>query len=252
MTGTPVEHRFYGELADWWPLISPPEEYAEEAEFAAALLQPDPSGDRRPEVLELGSGGGHLASHLADRFDLTLVDLHEPMVAVARRLIPAATHAVGDMRTVRLDRDFDAVLIHDAVDYMTTEADLARAIATAYEHCRPGGRVVIVPDDVAETFEERTDHGGTDGDEGRAVRFLEWTYDPDPTDGTTVTQYTFVLRAIDGSVRVVSETHHFGLFSRETWLRLMSEAGFSASAHSEIAAEGDQPRLWFVGTRAAR
>ena len=43
---------------------------------------------------------------------------------------------------------------------MTTEADLAAAIATAYEHCRPGGRVVIVPDDVAETFEPHTDHGG--------------------------------------------------------------------------------------------
>lgn len=251
MTDNPIEHRFYGELADWWPLISPPEEYAEEAEFAAALLQPEPTGARRPEVLELGSGGGHLASHLADRFDLTLVDLSEPMVEVARRLIPAATHAVGDMRTVRLDRDFDAVLIHDAVDYMVTEADLARAVATAYAHCRPGGRVVIVPDDVAETFEERADHGGIGGADGRAVRFLSWSYDPDPTDSETLTQYTFVLREADGAVHVVSETHRCGLFSRETWLRLMTEAGLTATAHSEITAEGDQPRLWFVGTRDA-
>lgn len=248
MTASPVENRFYGELADWWPLISPPEEYAEEAAFAASLLQPTP-GDGRPEVLELGSGGGHLASHLADRFGLFLVDLSEPMLAVSRRLNPTATHAAGDMRTVRLDREFDAVLIHDAVDYMTTEADLAAAIATAYAHCRPGGRVVIVPDDVAETFEERSEHGGTDGEDGRAVRFLSWTYDPDPSDSETLTQYTFVLRATDGAVQVVSETHHCGLFPRETWLRLMSEAGLSVSAHSEIATEGQQPRLWFVGIR---
>ena len=163
------------------------------------MLQPGPASDR-PEVLELGSGGGHLASHLADRFALTLVDLSAPMLAVSRRLNPGASHEVGDMRTVRLHREFDAVLIHDAIDYMTTEADLAAAIATAYAHCRPGGRVVIVPDDVMETFEERTEHGGTDGADGRAIRFLSWSYDPDPADSETLTQYTFMLRAADGGV----------------------------------------------------
>jgi hypothetical protein len=29
----------------------------------------------------------------------------------------------GDMRTTRLGRQFDAVFVHDAVCYMTTEAD---------------------------------------------------------------------------------------------------------------------------------
>ena len=33
-----VEHRFYGDLAPWWPLISPPGEYAEEAGFGAVLF----------------------------------------------------------------------------------------------------------------------------------------------------------------------------------------------------------------------
>ncbi len=254
MTASPVEHRFYGELAGWWPLISPPEEYGEEAEFAAGLLDPGPgrmagAGDAQPSVLELGSGGGHLASHLADRFSLTLVDLSEPMLEVSRRLNPTASHHQGDMRSVRLGRQFDAVFIHDAVDYMTSEADLAAAIATAYEHCRPGGRVVIVPDEVAETFEPHTDHGGTDADDGRAVRFLEWSWDPDPADTWTLTEYTFVLRSADGSVEVAHESHRFGLFSRDTWLRLLTDAGLEPSAHSEITAAGHQPRLWFVGRR---
>ena len=48
MTASPVEHRFYGELAGWWPLISPPEEYGEEAEFAAGLLDPGPVAWRAP------------------------------------------------------------------------------------------------------------------------------------------------------------------------------------------------------------
>lgn len=35
----PPALRFYGELAAWWPLISPPEEYEEEAAFAVGLLR---------------------------------------------------------------------------------------------------------------------------------------------------------------------------------------------------------------------
>ncbi|MDN5760743.1 MAG: class I SAM-dependent methyltransferase [Microlunatus sp.] len=241
-----TEHRFYGDFAPWWPLISPPEEYAEEASFAATLLA---AGGATSTVLELGSGGGHLASHLADRFELTLVDLSEPMLTVSRALNPRATHHQGDMRTVRLDQQFDAVFIHDAIDYMTTEDDLRLAIETAYAHCRPGGIAVLVPDDVTESFVERTIYGGSDALDGRAARYLEWSWDPDPHDSWTITIYTFVLREANGAVETSHETHRFGLFSRDVWLALLSETGFSASAHAELPTGEDHPRTWFVGRR---
>ncbi|MBV2185639.1 MAG: class I SAM-dependent methyltransferase [Rhizobium sp.] len=69
----------YEELADWWPLMSPPEEYAAEAGPVASLLMVNATTDR-PRLLELGSGGGHLASHLKARFDMTLVDLSPRML----------------------------------------------------------------------------------------------------------------------------------------------------------------------------
>ena len=65
------------------------------------------------------------------------------------------------MRTVRLGRAFDAVLVHDAVDYMTTEAELGQVIETAFVHCRPGGIAVFVPDHVAETFQAASGGGGS-------------------------------------------------------------------------------------------
>jgi SAM-dependent methyltransferase len=241
-----VEHRFYGDLAPWWPLISPPAEYAEEAAFAADLLAADGATST---VLELGSGGGHVASHLADRFRLTLVDLSEPMLQVSRALNPTASHHRGDMRTVRLGEQFDAVLIHDAIDYMTTEDDLRQAIETAYAHVRPGGIAVLVPDDVAESFEQRTEHGGSDAADGRAARYLEWSWDPDPADSWTITTYTFVLRDANGAVETAHETHRLGLFPRDTWLRLLTDAGFTASAHNELPTGDDHPRTWFVGRR---
>jgi SAM-dependent methyltransferase len=243
------EYRFYGELASWWPLISPPEDYAEESAFAATVLQTASIPVR--EVLELGSGGGHSACHLKQHFTLTLVDLSPDMVAVSRRLNPACDHLVGDMRSVRLDRQFDAVLVHDAVAYMTDEADLRQAVQTCFAHCRPGGVAVLIPDDTLETYQPDADHGGTDGPDGRGVRFLEWSWDPDPTDTWTLTHYVFLLRESDGTTRVVHETHHTGLFGRDTWLRLLTEAGFRAEAVVEVTSDERAPRELFVGHRPA-
>jgi len=242
-----AEYRFYGDLAAWWPLISPPEEYAEEAAFFADVL--DTASIPVRTVLELGSGGGHNAVHLGGRFAMTLVDLSSTMLEVSRELNPGCEHRLGDMRTLRLGRAFDAVLVHDAVDYMTNETDLRSAVATAFAHCRPGGLALFVPDDTAETFAESSDHGGSDGNDGRAARYLDWSWDPDPTDTWILTAYAFLLRDPDGSVQAVNETHRTGLFSREVWLRVLTDAGFTPEAVIEQTSEARTPRELFVGHR---
>ncbi len=242
-----ARYRFYDELADWWPLISPPEDYAEEAAFVATLLQLAAIPVR--DVLELGSGGGHNAVHLKAAFALTLVDLSDGMLAVSRRLNPECEHRRADMRSARLGRSFDAVFVHDAVDYMVTEDDLARAIETAFVHCRPGGVAVFVPDETRETFGESSDHGGSEAPGGRGVRYLEWSWDPDPSDTWTRTEYAFLLRPGDGSVHVVHETHRLGLFGRDDWLHLLATAGFVATVVTEQTSEDRNPRLIFVGHR---
>jgi len=247
MADEAIEHRFYGELAEWWPLISPPEDYAEEAAFAASLLASASSPVH--EVLELGSGGGHNAVHLKARFALTLVDLAEGMLEVSRRLNPECDHHRGDMRTVRLGRRFDAVFVHDAVQYMTSEDDLRLAVETAFVHCRPGGVAVFLPDWIAETFEAATDHGGSDAADGRGVRYLEWEWDPDPDDTWFRTEYAFLLREADGSTRVVHDTHSQGLFGRSTWLRLLAGAGFRPLSLPEETTEDRPRREVFVGHR---
>src|SRR4029453_13835101 len=164
---------FYADLAPWLPLISPPADYAEEAGFATSLLLT--ADGAVAHVLELGSGGGNNASHMKAHFAMTLVALSPTMLEVSGLLNPECEHVVGDMRDVRLGRTFDAVFVHDAIDYMTPEADLRRAIETSFVHCRPGGVAVLVPDHTAETFEPETDHGGADRADGRAARAFWWT-----------------------------------------------------------------------------
>jgi SAM-dependent methyltransferase len=240
--------RLYRDFADWWPLLSAPDEYAEEAaEYTRLILGAVP--DAR-EVLELGSGGGNNASHMKASFELTLVDLSAAMLEVSRRLNPECEHVQGDMRSARLGRTFDAVFVHDAIAYMTTEKDLRGVFATALEHCRPGGVALFVPDSVRETFEPTTDHGGHDGD-GRALRYLEWTWDPDPDDTTVRMDLTYVFHEPDGSVHVELDEHRCGLFPRATWLRGIEEAGFEQVRPVELT--GDEARIGsegYLGTRA--
>src|SRR5262249_18737121 len=126
--GGVTDTRFYGDLASWWPLLSPPEEYAEEAAFAADVIRR--AAPAAVDVLELGSGGGSNAAHLKTSFAMTLTDLAPQMLAVSERVNPECEHIAGDMRTLRLGRQFDAVFVHDAVDYMTTVDDLRAAMET--------------------------------------------------------------------------------------------------------------------------
>src|SRR5262245_44902777 len=162
--------KLYTELAHWWPIFSAKEDHAEEAATFRDILKtavtPPPK-----TVVEFGSGGGNNAFHMKADFAMTLCDASPGMLEVSRDTNPECEHVLGDMRSVRLGRVFDAVFIHDAIMYMTSEDDLRRAIETAFAHLRPGGVALFVPDSVRETFAPSIEHGGHDGD-GRSIRYL--------------------------------------------------------------------------------
>lgn len=217
--------KMYNELAAWWPLLSPLEEYAEEAAFFIHVIS-ESGLPPSPSLLELGCGGGSNAFYLKKLFaDVTLTDLSPQMLAVSLSLNPECEHLQGDMRTLRLGRIYDVVFVHDAIDYMVTSQELGRAIKTAFIHCREGGLALFVPDHVRETFQESTEHDGKDGD-GHSLRYLEWTYDPDENDTMYTTEYVYLLREGNGTAHVEHEQHICGLFSRAEWLRQLREAGF--------------------------
>ena len=236
--------KLYNELADWWPVFSNPADYRREVSHFARLLQQSIRPKPRT-MLELGSGGGNSALYLKKRFAMTLVDRSPRMLTVSRRVNPECVHVRGDIRSMRLGQTFDTVYTHDAICHMTTEADLQAVMRTAYEHCRPGGVALFVPDFVRETFEEGTDQGGSDSERG-SVRFLQWIFDPDPTDTTYVVDFAIMLRGPSGQARVAHDHHLQGLFPRARWMRLLREVGFKPSV-----ARGSEVRDAFLARRPA-
>ena len=238
--------RLYRDLAYLWPLMSPPADYAEEAaHWLRELHRRLPHGRR--SVLELGCGGGHFLSHVAAEYDANGVDLSPAMLDISRNLNPAVIHQLGDMRTVRLGKTFDAVLIHDAIDYMLTEADLLAAFATAKDHLRPGGLLIVAPDHYADTFAPPTLRHETNADGDAELTWVEFSTDADPNDTVIETAYVFFLKR-GGALRVEVDRHTTGLFPIATWERLLRQSGFDVDRVDYPVAEDDSEMFLWVAT----
>ncbi len=213
----------YTSLAHCWPLLSPPEDADGDA-FLAMHLGSQVLGQPPRSLLELGSGGGGLATHLGPEVEVVLNDLSPQMLALSRAVNPSREHVQADLRTLRLRRRFDLVLLGDTIMYMSNEADVRAALDTAAAHLAPGGALLLRPDAVVESFMEGTLQGGFEAEDGTAAQLLEWHHSPEG-DRYRV-DFALLLRAPDGTVQCTHEQHWMGLFDRGRWWGLIRESGF--------------------------
>lgn len=95
-------------------------------------------------ILDVGCGSGEpIGRFLADGgFAVTGIDLSPRLIEFARRALPGGTFIEGDMRTVRLDRTFDAVVAWDSVFHLP-RADHAPVYARFHAWLRPQGRLLV-------------------------------------------------------------------------------------------------------------
>lgn len=239
-------NRLYGDLAYLWPLMSPPEEYADEAPHWRNQIFTRIT--KRPaRALELGAGGGHFLSHLTDILDATAVDLSESMLENARRLNPDVEHIVGDMQSIRLERTFDVVLIHDAIAYMTSEDDLAATFATARAHLESGGVFMTMPDHYIDRPVWPYINHRTYERDGRELTYIEYSA-PDPNEPSLLqSSFLFVITE-NGERRMELDHHTTGLFRVDTWRQLLEEAGFSVERLDYPVADGPISQYLWVAT----
>ena len=241
--------RRYTDLAEWYPLITGPEEYEEEAAFYTHTIL-SATVDPPQTILELGSGAGANAYHYKQHFQtVTLSDLSPQMLEISRQMNPDCEHVEGDMRTMRLNRQFDAVFVHDAVCYMVEPPDLQAVATTAFVHLGEGGVALFAPDQTLDTFTASVESGGRDRQD-RSLRYIIWTSDEDPNDGRYLYECAYLLHERGVWPRCIHEAHECGLFSRQQWLEVLSRAGFAASYqsfnHSELP---DRKLDVFVGVK---
>ncbi|MEQ9453861.1 MAG: class I SAM-dependent methyltransferase [Phycisphaeraceae bacterium] len=216
----------YDDLAHLWPKLSPPDDYAPEAEIINELLTQH-FGDRQLHLLELGAGGGHTLFHLKHHHHCTASDLSESMLAQCRRLNSEVPTIPADMRTLSLDQIFDAILIHDAIDYLLTPEDLLLTFTAAANHLPVGGLLILAPDNTAETFDPSDTATDEQEDDHQTTR-LTSTVSPLDANHTYDLHLTIEITDHQTARTTTHHDHHrCAAFPLDTWLKLLKQAGFT-------------------------
>ncbi|HEX3406423.1 MAG TPA: class I SAM-dependent methyltransferase [Caulobacteraceae bacterium] len=236
----------------YYDLLYADKDYAAEADYVARALGPARS------VLELGSGTGRHGRLLAERgFDVQGVELSPEMAAEAqsqgRVAAPSGAGSfaceVGDLRTFRAGRTFDAVIsLFHVISYQTGNDDLSAAFRTAADHLSPGGIFLFDvwhgPAVLAQQPERRTKQAA---DAARRVRRTA-TPTLDTNASTVRVDYDVTCEDL-----ATGETARFGeehlmryLFPTEIGF-LAAAAGFTQLASEEfLTSHPPSPDTWGV------
>ena len=178
-------------------------------------------------------------------FKLTSVDISEPMLKIAQELNPEVTYQYGDMRTIRLRENFDAVTILDSISYMRTANDLKRTFATAFYHLKPGGVFLTIAEKTAGQLEKSESFVSTYSRGNIEITFLENYYDPDPSDTSFEATFIYLVR-VNGQLEIHTDPHICGIFKLETWHELLKETGFKVIQKSFTEVAGDRSETFPV------
>jgi len=216
--------RLYADLAWTWPIMSSPEEYAEESELFSRTIKEHSEIEART-LLHLGCGGGMNDNTFKKYFQVTGIDISDEMLKTAKRLNPEVRYMNGDMRTLRLGERFDAVIAPDSINYMRTAEDLQSVFQTAYEHLNPGGVFLVIAEETTEKFKQNRTMSSCHSKGDVDLVFIENLYDPDPSNTSYEATFIYLIRQ-KGKLEIHSDHHLLGIFGIGTWHSLLEQVGF--------------------------
>lgn len=133
----------FAEYSRCYDLLYAEKDYHAEAVYVAQHIRA--VTERASTILELGCGTGKHAQHFGpEGFAVHGVDLSSEMIEIARSNqrvdLLDQTFEVGDVRSIRLGRQFDCVLsLFHVMSYQTTNEDVRNTFQTAFEHTLQGG-----------------------------------------------------------------------------------------------------------------
>lgn len=239
----------YDELAWTEAWLEDPAGVEEEVASYHRLLK-EHAGRPVREVLHLGCGAGAHDRALKRHFRMTGVDLNAAMLTLARRTNPEVEYHQGDMRSVRLGRRFDAVVIPDSIDYMASREELALAFETARHHLHPGGALLVVAKP-RELFHDNNFAYVGERD-GIHITVLENNYVLPPGDEQYEATLVYLIRQ-GGELDVQVDHHRLGLFSQATWEQAfrdqrldLHQQDLEGIYEPFMIAEGEYPMRMFI------
>ena len=242
----------YNDLAwteDW---LTKPADYEDEVTIYVELIK-QYSAEPPDTLLHMGSGAGGHDWVFKRSFNVTGVDISLGMLEKAQATHPDIEYLEGDMRTLRLNRLFDTVVIPDSIDYMVSLADLQQAIQTAVEHLKTGG-ILLVVGKTEETF-QNNNFAYVGDKNGVHVTLLENNYINTFRPNTYEATFVYLIRH-QGELNVYTDHHVLGLFPLATWYKVFKDAGLATQRMNlnhiydkYLLVDGEYPMTIFIGQK---
>ena len=128
----------------YYDLLYSEKDYLAEVQYVAYMIKENTSNAKT--LLDLGCGTGRHDQYFAKLgFAIHGVDLSGEMLKQASaRKLNNAEFSEGDVRTVRLNKQFDAIIsLFHVLSYQTTNHDIQQMFSTIKAHLNPNGIFVV-------------------------------------------------------------------------------------------------------------
>ena len=235
-----LQSSVFSDYARYYDLLYRDKDYAAEAEYVAGLIRKFHPAAR--SILELGSGTGIHASLLAEKgFTVHGIERSPEMHARSQALTENGsaghgrlTFKTGDIREVRLNKRFDAVIaLFHVISYQLTNVDVTAAFETARHHLNPGGVFIF---DVWYGPAVLTEHPAVRikrmaDDQTEITRLAEPVLHSNE-NLVDVNYHVFVRNRTTQAVAELKETHAMRYFFKPEIQRIAAHAGLKCQ-HAE-------------------
>lgn len=236
----------FGTYSKYYNLLYKDKDYAGETQFVHELLQTHSPGTKT--ILDLGCGTGRHDILLAGKgYAITGVDRSEEMLVMANKQIETKTETEndstlgptstlisnlsfiqGDIRTVQIGEQFDAVIsLFHVMSYQTSNEDLKAAFSTVKRHLNPGGIFIFDcwygPSVLSDRPTVRIKR--LEDEETIVTRIAEPVMHPNE-NLVDVNYLVFVKNKGSGAVEELRETHTMRYFFKPEIEMLCKEFGF--------------------------
>lgn len=205
----------------YYNLLYKDKDYLKESEYISSLL-----GNVKT-ILELGCGTGKHAKLLAEKgYSIYGIDMSDSMLSQAKEL--GVNCEIGDVRTFRINRTFDAVVsLFHVASYQVTDDDINNFFKTAKAHLNKGSRFIFdvwhkdavlsqLPEKRVKTLEN---------DIVKVVRYCE----PNHIKEKDVVEVNYIIEITDkssGKTEKINECHSMRYFSYDDIYKFANQNGF--------------------------
>jgi SAM-dependent methyltransferase len=232
----------YGTRPELYDVEYSAKDYAAEADTLARIVRGRSPG--ATTLLDVACGTGKHLERLRAEFACEGVDLDEGLLAVARERLPGIPLHHGDMRTLDLGRQFDAVTcLFSAIGFVKGTDELAAAAQALARHVEPGGVLLVEPWLTPDVWVPNRPHVLAADAPGLALARV--TVSGLRGERISTTEMHYVVGTADGIEHFVDE-HELYLFTEDEMRAAFEQAGLRA----ELDPDGLIGRGLWICTRA--